>query len=162
MHVNYRIGRIADLPALCALGSEVSLFHHVALPDVFARPNEPERDAELWTEAIEGEHSVAFVAERASNIIGFVTGAIENEEISLFRPKRFCCVGAMGVVPAERGRGVGSALMTALEQWAFSHSAAEVHLNVWKFNEKAIRLYAELGYEARAQLMVKRLGQPAA
>jgi GNAT superfamily N-acetyltransferase len=162
VHLNYRIAHLADLPALCALGSEVSLFHHAALPDVFALPNEPERDAGIWRRAIEGERSVAFVAERRSTVVGFVTAELEDEAVTLFNPVRFCRIGTLGVVLAERGRGVGRGLLAALEQWARSHSASEVHLNVWKFNEAAIRLYTELGYEAQTQLMVKRLAAPAA
>ena len=157
MPVNCRIARAEDLPALCALGAEVNLYHHAALPEVFALPDDPERDAAIWAQAIEGADSAAFVAERGAHVIGFVTGAMADEDISFFRPRRYCCVGVMGVVPAERGRGVGRALMAALERWAHAHSAAEVHLNVWTFNDAAIRLYAELGYEPRTQLMVKRL-----
>jgi ribosomal protein S18 acetylase RimI-like enzyme len=162
VHVNYRIANLADLPAICALGSEVNLFHHVALPDVFAQPNEPERDVEIWRKVVDGEQSVAFVAERSSTLIGFVTAELVDETLTLFHPARFCRVGTLGVVLAERGRGIGSALMAALEQWAISHSASGAHLNVWKFNEAAIRLYVELGYEAKAQFMVKFLAPPAA
>lgn len=156
--VSYRTATAADLPALRALGHQVSLFHHAALPDVFVPPAESARDTALWAQAIDGEGCVAIVAERGSRIIGFVTGAMETEQLSLFWPKRYCCVGVMGVVQAERGGGVGSALMNALEQWALSHSAAEVHLNVWTFNDAARRLYAELGYDVRTELRVKRLG----
>lgn len=162
MNVTYRAAQIGDLSALCALGNELSVLHHAALPNVFAQPNGDERDAELWRKAIEGAQSVAFVAERSSIAIGFVTGEIEDEKVTLFRPVRFCRVGTLAVTLSERGRGIGSALMASLEKWALSHSAAEIHLNVWRFNEAAIRLYEELGYEARAQFMVKRVAPPAA
>jgi ribosomal protein S18 acetylase RimI-like enzyme len=157
MPVNCRIARAADLPALCVLGREVNLLHHAAMPDVFAPPEDSDRDAGLWAEAIEGPDNVAFVAEKGSRVIGFLTATMADEEITFFRPQRYCCIGVMGVEVAERGRGVGRMLMAAVEQWAQAHSAAEVHLHVWTFNEAAVRLYAELGYEPRTQLMAKRL-----
>jgi len=157
MPVNCRIARAEDLPALCALGAAVSRFHHAALPDVFARPDDPERDAAIWAQAIEREDSIAVVAERGPEVIGFATATLADEDVGVFLPRRYCCLGVMGVVPAERGRGVGRALVAAVEQWAREHSAAEVHINVWTFNETAARLYAQLGYAPRTQLMVKPL-----
>ncbi|MEJ0089536.1 MAG: hypothetical protein WDM80_07300 [Limisphaerales bacterium] len=89
MNVNYRIASIADFRALCALRNEVSLFHHNALCDFFALPKESQRDEELWRKAIEGGQSVAFVTERATTVIGFVTGEIEDEKVTLFKSVRF-------------------------------------------------------------------------
>jgi GNAT superfamily N-acetyltransferase len=157
MPVNCRIARAEDLPSLCALGAEVSRFHHAALPNVFARPDDPERDATIWAQAIEEPDSVAIVAERGTQVVGVATATLADEDASVFQARRYCCLGVMGVVPAERGRGVGRALMAAVEQWAREHAAAEVHLDVWSFNETAIRLYAELGYAPRTQRMVKPL-----
>lgn len=131
--VEYRLARAADLPALCALGHEVARSHHAACPDVFAPPGDPERDAHLRAEAIEDADGVAIVAERGTEILGFVTGAIVDEEVSLFRPVRICCVGVLGVAAAEQGRGLGRGLMNVLEQWAQSRSADEVHLDAWAF-----------------------------
>lgn len=35
--------------------------------------------------------------------------------------------------------------------------AARITLNVWAFNERAVELYRELGYEIRSHAMGKRL-----
>ncbi len=47
--------------------------------------------------------------------------------------------------------------MNLVESWARSKGATDMRLNVWAFNEQAICLYQELGYEIRAFGMGKPL-----
>ena len=56
-----------------------------------------------------------------------------------------------------RGRGIGAALMRQAEHWAFRQGAAELRLNVWSFNEPALAMYRELGYEVRSHQFAKAL-----
>ena len=50
------------------------------------------------------------------------------------------------VAPAARGHGVGTALMSALEDLAREHRFAKVTLEVAASNTGAIALYRRLGY----------------
>ncbi|WP_243672420.1 GNAT family N-acetyltransferase [Paraburkholderia kirstenboschensis] len=47
--------------------------------------------------------------------------------------------------------------MKLAEQWARENGANDVRLTVWAFNEQAVGLYRELGYELRAFEMGKQL-----
>ncbi len=47
--------------------------------------------------------------------------------------------------------------MRRVEAWAAAKGAQRVSLNVWAFNEQAVQLYKELGYEVRSHTMGKRL-----
>lgn len=157
MSITYRRATLADLAALYALNDEVNLLHHTALPRVFALPSCSGQDVIRWKEAILGKASAVFVAEREIGIVGFVAGQIEDETATQFHPVRFCRLGTLAVTEADRGQGIGRALIGALERWATTHHAVELHLNVWSFNVKAAKLYEELGYEVRAHFMVKTL-----
>lgn len=66
-------------------------------------------------------------------------------------------IGSVAVSEQLRGRGVGSTLMKLAEQWARENGANDVRLTVWAFNEQAVGLYRELGYELRAFEMGKQL-----
>lgn len=46
----------------------------------------------------------------------------------------------------------------AAEAWARQRGAPDIRLNVWAFNQRALALYEELGYEVRSQVLGKRLG----
>jgi ribosomal protein S18 acetylase RimI-like enzyme len=47
--------------------------------------------------------------------------------------------------------------MRRAEEWAARKGAVRITLNVWAFNERAVELYRELGYEIRSHAMGKRL-----
>jgi ribosomal protein S18 acetylase RimI-like enzyme len=55
------------------------------------------------------------------------------------------------VVPAERGRGIGRALVEAAEAAARVRGAAVMSLDVDMDNEDAIRFYRRLGYEGAVE-----------
>jgi GNAT superfamily N-acetyltransferase len=53
---------------------------------------------------------------------------------------------SMWVAPAGRGKGVGNALMTAIEDWARSNGATTLGLSVVPGNDPAHNLYLRHGY----------------
>jgi ribosomal protein S18 acetylase RimI-like enzyme len=62
------------------------------------------------------------------------------------------------VVPAQRGRGHGRALLQAAELEAQRHGAESIGLNMFGGNDAARGLYESSGYEVAATLMRKRFG----
>jgi aminoglycoside 6'-N-acetyltransferase len=63
----------------------------------------------------------------------------------------------LAVAPDWRGRGVGSALMRAAEDWARAHGAERMVLDLAANNSGAQRLYERLGYEVEAIAMDKAI-----
>ena len=155
--LQYREATVQDLAGICALGVEVNALHNSAWPDLFAAEIAPEKNQEVWRSSLGQADATTFVAATESALAGFVTVAIVDEASPLFRRMRYAKVGTVGVTEGFRGQGIGHALMTRVEEWAQSHGATEVHLNVWAFNEGARRLYEELGYAVRSHHMGKRL-----
>ncbi len=156
--ISYREATRDDLRSICVLGQEVNALHHSAWPDVFAPSGDPTRDEALWSEAIGQESATAFVAEAAGEVIGFVNVSFVSRDPSpLLQPVSFARVGSVGVADVHRGRGIGKELMRQAEAWAASRGARHIVLNVWAFNERALDLYRELGYEIRSHAMGKRL-----
>lgn len=51
--------------------------------------------------------------------------------------------------PALRGRGLARAALGALGAWAAGHGATSAYLQVFSTNERALRLYAQLGFAER-------------
>lgn len=56
-----------------------------------------------------------------------------------------------------RGRGIGRAAMLLAEDVARSQGARAIRLNVFAYNEPAIRLYDDLGYETASMYKQKLL-----
>jgi ribosomal protein S18 acetylase RimI-like enzyme len=61
------------------------------------------------------------------------------------------------VLPGQRGKGYGRALLRAAEQYSARHGATEMGLNVFGPNAVARSLYESSGYEITAVNMRKRL-----
>jgi ribosomal protein S18 acetylase RimI-like enzyme len=153
----YREANPADLPSICALGEEVNSIHHVAWPEIFAGPGAPERDLAHWSQSVAADDAKTFVAEENARVVGFVNVSVTTETHSLLQPMRYARIGSVSVTANRRGCGIGSRLMALAEQWATQQGAQEMRLNVWAFNQAALNLYAELGYDVRSHLLGKRL-----
>jgi len=157
----YREAVAADLAAICAIGKIVNDRHHEIAPKFFAPPSDALRDEAVWKQSIESASATTFVAEEAGQVIGFVNVGIVDETNSLAQPIRFVRVGMVGVLESYRRRGIGRSLMEHAEHWAAARGAVDIRLTVWTFNEDAIRLYRDLGYEVRSQTMGKSAGTSA-
>ena len=153
----YREATKADLPAICMLGEEVNELHHIAWPHIFASIGEPLRDMEHWSQSVERENSTTLVAVEAGAIAGFVTINVVTETHSLLQPLRYARVGSVGVTASLRGQGIGTKLMALAEKWARERGALDLRLHVYAFNEYALQMYRELGYEVLSHSMSKRL-----
>lgn len=84
-----------------------------------------------------------FVAERDGEIVGYIT-------MVLGKNKKFygnIYLISTSVKDSERGQGVGSKMFKYVEDYAKTHNARRIELDVFARNEGAVRLYQKLGYE---------------
>ena len=82
------------------------------------------------------------VAERDGRLVGVCVG--RRGSASRNRHALFL---VMGVLQAWWGRGVGRALLQAVEQWAVSHGIHRLELTVSVGNARARSLYEKCGFE---------------
>ncbi|MEP0886756.1 MULTISPECIES: GNAT family N-acetyltransferase [unclassified Leptolyngbya] len=61
------------------------------------------------------------------------------------------------VSPSHRQQGIASVLMQQVEAWARERGDRQVALQVFEFNQPAIRLYEKFGYQVQSLLMTKGL-----
>ncbi len=61
------------------------------------------------------------------------------------------------VVPEHRRRGIGTALMRYVEDWARTRGDRQIGLQVFQSNQPALNLYNQLGYQTQSLWMVKIL-----
>jgi uncharacterized protein YndB with AHSA1/START domain/GNAT superfamily N-acetyltransferase len=146
-----------DLAAVCRLGAEVNLLHHQAWPDIFAGPGDPMAQAAHWQRGIAATDAATFVAEQGTRVVGFVTVSEVRDGSPLLQPVPFARVGTVSVDERHRGQGIGRALMQQAEAWAMRRGLTDLRLHVWHFNQRALHLYEEIGYEVRSHVLGKRL-----
>ncbi|MCG6137736.1 MAG: GNAT family N-acetyltransferase [Nostoc sp. LLA-1] len=59
------------------------------------------------------------------------------------------------VVPEHRRRGIGTALMKYVENWAIQRGDRQIGLQVFQSNQGAVSLYHQLGYQTQSLWMIK-------
>jgi ribosomal protein S18 acetylase RimI-like enzyme len=155
----YREATHADLPVISSLGDEVNAMHHLAEPHVFASGGDPMRHSAHWETTIGQKSTTTFLALAEDRVVGFATVTAGNETHSLLQPVRFGRIGTVGVNAQYRGQGIGNCLMELAEKWAKAQGCTEIRLTVGTFNERALRLYEERGYEERSRQLVRSLGE---
>lgn len=87
---------------------------------------------------------LAFDGDRAAGVAVCVVG------FSTFASRPVVNVHDLGVRPESRRRGVGRALLAAVEREARAMSACKVTLEVLERNDPARRLYEEVGFRGSA------------
>jgi len=88
------------------------------------------------------ERGMFVAADADGSLVGMAVGApapVEGQPGS-------AALFAMWVAPKVRGRGVGGALIEAVEGWARAEGYVQIGLGVTTTNEPAIRLYERKGY----------------
>jgi RimJ/RimL family protein N-acetyltransferase len=106
----------------------------------FLEPPPLEQSRTFWTAQIENGHPF-LVADDGTTVVGWC------DVVPVPRPI-FAHVGTlgMGLLPAYRGRGLGTALMTAALEASRACGLERVELGVFADNERAQRLYARMGF----------------
>lgn len=92
--------------------------------------------------AAAGEESVVLVAEEESELTGYLFAMGEG-----VKRKRHSVYVALGIRQNERGKGRGTQLFLALEEWAKETALHRIELTVLEHNLAAIALYEKMGFE---------------
>ena len=109
-------------------------------PDEFTMTEE--QQARRIVEISQSDSGVMFVCEIENDLVGVVFG---NRGVA--RRTRHSLYVVIGVLQAWVGRGVGRALLEALEGWARSRGLHRLELTVDVDNRRAIALYEKCGFE---------------
>lgn len=147
-----------DEPALTEIQHSSAIHHATIDPDRWRTQTleESARSRRHWHRVQPRSEGLVAVAD------GTVVGMVE---LWLKRPRdpegarmpRIKVDLGLAVAPEWRGRGVGTALMRAAEDWARAHGAERMVLDLDARNEGAQRLYERLGYEVESIAMDKAI-----
>ncbi|WP_224075707.1 GNAT family N-acetyltransferase [Planococcus chinensis] len=107
-------------------------------------PGERKTVPEQFKKRIEGldGHSAIFLAEENGVLQGYLF-AIGD---ALLR-KRYSAYVAIGIREGQRGKGIGTKLFRALEQWAREKELRRIELTVLEHNAAGLALYQKMGFE---------------
>ncbi len=120
-------------------------YRHIFPEEVFLeKENRLEEKTARFRDWAKNDHeSITCVAECDGTIIGIMCGSIR----SFYEPfhSDYADLIALYIDPAFQGRGIGTALRKAFEEWAVRNGASRYVIGVLKENRKARKVYEAWG-----------------
>jgi ribosomal protein S18 acetylase RimI-like enzyme len=136
-----RVAALDDAQAIAEV--QVSTWQHTyrgILPQAFLASLDVERSAESWQAVIGDKRRTTLVVD-APGVVGFCTAGPSRGEHSGYRGE----VEAIYILPAEQGRGHGTALIRAAMRWLAERELEPVVVWALEANAAAHGFYESLG-----------------
>lgn len=138
-----RPARARDAARLRELLEQICLLHVEGRPDLFCAG--AKYTVEDIVKMLEDDQKNIFVADTGDDVAGYIFCQFRHVHGSVMRDYLNLYIDDLCVDPKYRRMGVGRALFERAKQLACERGAYNIDLNVWAFNESAIRFYESLG-----------------
>ena len=123
-------------------------------------PEYHEKMALVDLEEVKNNNGMCYLAVDNDRAIGLIMGTIppydEYDYLDYKCPKRGI-ITELIVTPKIRSKGVGQALMEKMEEYFISNDCEYVLVDVFAYNENAIKFYDKKGYHPRMYTDIKKL-----
>jgi len=148
-----------QVPGIVELWKDQLGLHNRMDPDYYKEnSDEVHKEFEEYLKtALQDEKQGVFVAEDNDHLVGFVTFEICTADYLDTKLKQYGSIVELYVLPDERGKGYGKALMGAVEALMKDKGLTYISLECSSFNDNAIKFYEKHGYETRQLFMYKKL-----
>ncbi|MBE6935367.1 MAG: GNAT family N-acetyltransferase [Ruminococcaceae bacterium] len=146
--ITVRMAEMTDAARVNALYRSLAELHRTARPDVFASLA---ADTMPVAAALIGDNGLILVAEDEDGTVqGMIMGKVRGYR---GQPAGILWIDDLIVEESARGRGVGSALLAAARDYGRRQGCTRLELNVWAFNETAIRFYEKNGLRVQRYIL---------
>ena len=155
MNLKIREGNTNDYIAISNLIKEVHDLHVLNRPDVYLNVDNPFKK-EQFEELLNSNNTNLFVVENTDNneLIGYsILQIMTTRNLNILIPLKFVYVDDFCIKSTYQKRGIDKMLFTHIVDYAKSNEASSIQLNVWDFNENAIKFYESLGMSTRNRRM---------
>jgi GNAT superfamily N-acetyltransferase len=135
-----------DYDAVCAITDQGDELHRERVPWLFRPPEVPPLSREGFAQTCATEDSRILLAVR-EGVVGVAFVRLRSAPaVSTFIPQRWAVLDSLVVDARCRRRGIGAALVAAVEAWARDKAAPWLELGVYAVNGEARAFYEALGY----------------
>lgn len=148
-----RPATIDDLACVNRLRAQVSLLHAAARPDMFT-PGFPQEVADFLHSMFTTDDKHILVAEEDGHLVAFACLSEIEVAATPYRPgRRFLEVDEFGVDESLHRQGIGRLFFTGIRQFAKEKGFDRIELNMWEFNETALKFYEAIGFTTYRRYM---------
>ncbi|MBP3916573.1 GNAT family N-acetyltransferase [Clostridium sp.] len=142
-----------ELERVNELRKVVNEVHCKGRPDIFKDGFCKELQDFIYT-IWESKNSDVIVAIRDNEICGFAcVDYIEKPESPFSLERRFYHINELGVDPKHRRQGIATELFSFIKEEASRRNFDKIELDMWEFNEDALKFYESLGFVTYRRFM---------
>ena len=135
-----------DIPGLHRLLSQVLEIHHQGRPDLFKGGVRKYTDEELAGLLRDETRPIFAAVDESGQVLGYAFCIFQqHENDNIFTPVKTLYIDDLCVDEGCRGEHVGRRLYEHVLAFACAEGCYNVTLNVWAFNESAMRFYESCG-----------------
>lgn len=127
---------------------QVHELHYKNRPDIYIDGNP--LPLEYFNKVINDDNAFNYVYEEDNKIYGLLmVTKCTNRSIPILKQRTTYFIDDIVVDKSSRGKGIGKKLYYFLKEEATKENIDAIELNVWAFNESAIKFYESLGMSVK-------------
>lgn len=130
--------------------------HYQAEPEHFKTADQVMEEKRI-AEYIDAPDALVYVAEQEGKVIGFVTGHFGELISTVSKPMMMGSIDELYVLAEYRRQGAGKRLLDRCFSEFEDYGVKQVFVEVWDFNQHAVELYQQLGFEHHIHWLRKGL-----
>ena len=148
-----RFAQYEDLERVNDLRKQVNDLHVSGRPDVF-KPGFPEELQNYVYSIFRDPLKKIVVCEKDGMISGFaVLNHITRPETPFMLERDYLDIDEFGVDEAFRRKGIASAMIRFIADYAKREGFNRIELNMWEFNQSALEFYEAVGFTTYRRYM---------
>ena len=148
-----RKAQLQDIEGLIRLLRQIADLHNKGRPDIFAAGSQ-KYTKEAIEDIIKDKNRPIFVAVDDNNhVLGYCFCKLHNPGHPVLIKQLTLYIDDFCIDETLRSQGIGKKLFDVVLNYAKEQGAYNIDLNVWSFNDGAVKFYESLGFSTRSQTM---------
>ena len=136
------------------LSEQIAAQHLAGRPQTFRADRKHYEEADFLQLLTQEDRPIFVAADDSARVVGYAFCILQRlENHPALRDCTFLHVDDLCVDEACRRQGIGRKLLDTASAHAKENRASYIDLNVWDFNEDAIRFYERCGFSGRMRRM---------
>lgn len=154
MNYEIREANNHDYTGIAQLTMEVYNLHLKNRPDVYLEIENP-LSKEFFNDLLNSNTTKIFIVENTDNklLVAYSILQIMNTKNPIYIPKKYIYIDDFCVKSNLKRTGIGKLLFNHILDYAKLENAAALQLNVWEFNQDALKFYESMGMSTRNRMM---------
>lgn len=154
MEIKIRKAEEKDAPKIADMLLSIGELHHNGRPDIYRDSLQKYNEKDIIEILKDSEAPIYVAADENDSVVGYAFCQIKNVSSSTaFADRKFVYIDDFCVDEKYRKQHIGKKLLNTVTEEARKMGVGSVELNVWEFNENAVRFYESCGFKTQRREM---------